>query len=144
MGAFLLGSTACYAFLEPQDLASRAQVGADIRLTLTDSGTVVLRSLLGPTAEDVVGLLVSDNSQAYVLHVSGVSYRNGSEINWRGETVTIDKALVSSLGVRQFSPGRTAIMAGGALAVLWGLRQVFVGVGQGSTTITGYPRTGGQ
>ena len=144
MGASLLGNTACYAFLEPPGLATGVPVGADVRITLTDSGAVVLRSLLGPAAEFVDGPLELDSSRVYLVHAASVFYRNGSDVRWRGESVAIDKSLVSSIGVRQFSPGRTAILAGGVVAVLLGIRQVFVGVGQGSTTITGYPRTGGQ
>ncbi len=144
MAASLLSNTACYAFLQPASSVAGVPIGADVRLTLTDSGAVVLRSLLGPSAEFVNGSLQSDSARAYVVHASSVSYRNGSDVSWRGETLTIDKALVASFGVREFSAGRTAILAAGVSAVLLGIRQVFVGVGQGSTTITGYPRTGGQ
>ena len=143
-GAALLGNTACYAFLEPPRLVTGIPLGADVRITLTDSGAVVLRSLLGPSVEFVDGSFRADTARAYVVQATSVSYRSGNEERWRGETVTIDKSLVSSVGVRQFSPGRTAILAAGVLAVLLGIRQVFVGVGQGSTTITGHPRTGGQ
>ena len=144
LAVFLLSNTACFAYLEPLGSSGGAPAGADVRLALTDSGTVVLRTMLGGSAESIVGSLVADSSRAYVVRASGVSYRTGSDVSWRGETLSIDKSLVSSIGVRQFSLGRSVVVAGATAAVLIGIRQVFVGVGRGSTTITGNPRPGGQ
>lgn len=143
-GVSCLGNSACYAYLEPRTGDVAAVPGATVRLTLSDSGSVVLRPLIGPSAEAIEGTLVSDTSRAFVVHASSVSYRTGSEAGWRGETLTIDKSLISVAGVRQFSPGRTALFAGATLAMFLGVKQIFAGVGSGATTIGGSPKPGNQ
>jgi hypothetical protein len=140
----LLSNTGCYAYLEPLDAPAGVAGGADVRLALTDSGAVVLRTVLGGSAESIVGSLVSDSAQAFVVRATAVSYRTGSDVSWRGEILSVDKSLVSSIGIRQFSLGRTVVVVGATAATLFGIRQVFVGVSRGSTTITGNPRPGGQ
>lgn len=103
--------------------------GRPVRLTLTDAGTVNLASELGPSVEAVGGKLIGNTADAYVLALSDSRKRNGIEIDWRGEQVSISKSLVATVQQRQFSRGRTALVAGGVVAAMLVARQTLWGPG---------------
>ncbi len=126
----------CYVY-QPVGMATPPP-GRPVRLTLTDAGTASLASELGPSVEAVGGKLVGNTADAYVLALSDSRKRNGAEIDWRGEQVSISKSLVATIQQRQFSRGRTALVAGGVVAALlvarqtlWGPGGVFGGGGPG-------------
>jgi len=128
---------ACYQY-EPLVTAS-APIGQPVRLTLTDAGTANLAAQLGPSVEVVGGKLVDDSGDAYLVALSESRKRNGVELDWRGEQVSISKSLVASIQQRQFSPTRTAFLSAGlvtALVILerafWGPTGVFGSSGPGS------------
>jgi len=110
-------------------------------LTLTDLGTATLASELGPSVEVVGGRLLSDSADAYVLALSESRKRNGMEIDWRGEQVSISKSLVANVQLRRFSRARTGLLTGGLVAalfvaqrLLWGPGSAFGGAGPGGGT----------
>ena len=121
----LLGG--CYVY-QPVTTAS-PPTGRPVRLTLTDAGTANLASELGPSVEAVGGKLIDNTADAYVVALSESRKRNGSEIDWRGEQVSISKSLVASIQQRQFSRARTAVVAGGVIAALLVARQALWGPG---------------
>jgi hypothetical protein len=118
---------ACYVY-QPGGVAT-LPTGRPVRLTLTDAGTASLASELGPSVEAVGGKLIDNTADAYVVALSDSRKRNGTEIDWRGEQVSISKSLVASIQQRQFSRGRTALVAGGVVAALLVARQTLWGPG---------------
>jgi hypothetical protein len=132
----------CYAYLEP---ARDGPVpGTQLRLALTDSGTLVLRGMLGERAEALTGRLVADSSGVLLVRAMNVSYRSGDTMEWRGEQLAIPKSLVSSVLERQFSAGRTALLGSALTIAILAARKVLSGAGDGTNTAIGFPRPGGQ
>ena len=117
----------CYAY-EPVQTTS-PPVGQPVRLTLTEAGSVNLAPELGPSVEAVGGKLLGDSGNAYLVALSESRKRNGIEIDWRGEQVSISKSLVADIQHRQFSPTRTAILSAGMVTALVLLERAFWGPG---------------
>jgi len=117
----------CYVY-NPVSTAT-PPAGIPIRLTLTDAGTANLAAELGPSVEAVGGRLVNDSGEAYVLALSESRKRNGLEIDWRGEQVSISKSLVANIQQRQFSRTRTFFVAAGLITGIVVARQTLWGVG---------------
>ena len=112
-------SAACYSY-NPVPV-SALPAGRDIRLALTDSGSVALASQLGPSVIEVHGRLLADSAGRVVLSMQSSKTRDGNESDWHGERVEIGHALVATAGTRQFSRGRTvlvSVLGGGALAAI--------------------------
>jgi len=106
----------CYEY-QPVTTAS-APAGQPVRLTLTDAGTADLAPTLGPSMEEVGGKLLDSSGDAYVVALSESRKRNGMEIDWRGEQVSISKSLVASVQQRKFSATRTGFLTAGVVSVL--------------------------
>lgn len=132
----VVGSVGCYAYVPPPN--GGPATGNPIQLALTDSGAVVLTPLIGPSIATLEGQLVADSAATYVLSVSKTSRRDGSEMDWRGERVAVPHVLVSSVGTRRFSRGRTLLLSALTTGVLLGISQAFVG-GGGATVPGGTP-----
>jgi hypothetical protein len=132
----LIASVGCYAYLPPP--SGRSIVGDDIQLMLTDSGTVVLAPLVGPSIGTIEGRLAVDTAGTYVVSLTKVARRDGADIDWRGERVAIAHTLVATVGARQFSRGRTFLFGALATGALVGIAEAFVG-GGGATVPGGTP-----
>ncbi|MEO8579533.1 MAG: hypothetical protein ABI469_04735 [Gemmatimonadales bacterium] len=117
----------CYVY-EPV-VTTSTPTGQPVRLTLTDAGTANLAAQLGPSVEAVGGRMLSDSGDAYLLALSESRKRNGMEIDWRGEQVTIAKSLVANMQQRQFSPTRTGFLSAGVIGALVLLERAFWGPG---------------
>lgn len=139
----LLTSTGCYAYLAPTPSAE-PPVRAAVRLTLTDSGSRSLGGRLGDRPDAVTGILVADSAETYVLRTTAVSYRSGEATDWHGELIALPKPLVAGLSIRQFSAGRTALLATGMLVGILAARRVFGGASDNTAPVIGFPRPGGQ
>jgi hypothetical protein len=129
----------CYAYLPTPN--GRPSAGAEVLLTLSDSGTVAMTPFVGPSVGVLMGRVVADSADAYLLNVTGTARRDGIETDWRGERVVVSRVLVTTVSTRRFSPGRTVLFSavtGGALAAVI---QAFVG-GGGASSPGGTP-TGG-
>jgi hypothetical protein len=118
---------ACYEY-EPLVTAS-SPIGQPVRLTLTEAGSVNLASELGPSVEAVAGKLMNDSGDSYLVALSESRRRNGIEMDWRGEEVSISKSLVAGIQLRQFSPSRTAFLSAGLVTALVALERAFWGPG---------------
>jgi hypothetical protein len=117
----------CYTF---GPIAGRSTVGGDrVRLTLTDSGAVVLASQLGPATEEVTGRMIGESDGAYVVSVLGTRRRGTAETEWRGEHVAVPRVFVARAEARRFSRTRTALAAVGLVAAALGAREAFWGPG---------------
>lgn len=139
----LLGNSGCYVYLEPTPNAG-SPVGSPVRVTLTDSASRVLGGQLGDRPQAVSGILVADSVGLYIVRTTAVSYRSGEATDWRGEPVVLPKPLVAGLSVRQFSAGRTALLASGLFVALLAARSVFGSANDNTSPVVAFPRPGGQ
>jgi hypothetical protein len=129
----------CFGYYDPA--TSSVPVTKVVQLALTDSGSVVLASKIGPSNESVEGRLVADSSGVYLVSLSGVRRRDGSESDWRGEQVAIPRELVSKMSERRFSRGRTILMSALTTTALIAATKAFQG--RGAATPAGVnPGTG--
>ncbi|MFL5566081.1 MAG: hypothetical protein ACJ79B_00195 [Gemmatimonadaceae bacterium] len=118
---------ACYEYAPVQTTSS--PIGQPVRLTLTDAGSVNLAAELGPSVEAVGGKLLGDSGNVYLVALSESRKRNGIEMDWRGEQVSISKSLVADIQQRQFSRTRTAFLSAGVVTALVVLERSFWGPG---------------
>ncbi|MEO7964178.1 MAG: hypothetical protein ABIT38_09760 [Gemmatimonadaceae bacterium] len=136
---FLASSTACYQYHPlPSDLHSAAP---DVRISLTDRGSVELASLIGPQITKVEGNLTEAGDTAFVVHVSRVVNRSGYSTPWSGESLRIPRDYASSIERKELSQSRSWLVGGLSLAAvaLIGLTVSLTG----STTGSGKGPTGG-
>ena len=127
----LLASVSCYAYVPTP--GTGAQPGSEVQLALTDSGTVVLASAIGPSVGILDGRLVSDSGESYLINVTRTQRRDGTETDWRGERVLVPHVLASSIATRRFSSGRTALFSTLATGALVAIAEAFAGNGGAST-----------
>ena len=106
-------------------------VGRRVQLSLSDSGSVMLASQLGPSSNAVEGRLVADSANLFLVSVVGVQRRDGSGSEWKGEGVAIPQPFVTRVAERRFSWGRTAITTVLTGAALVAAQQAFSGRGFG-------------
>jgi hypothetical protein len=120
-------SAGCYSVRPAAGL--RPELGKTLVLELSDAGRVALGPAIGQSIMQVTGKVVSADSNAYVLSVTETQSLNSLVQVWRGEVVTFQASHVSRVFERQFSPLRTAILAGavvvGAAAFLGPIRTKF-------------------
>ena len=112
--------------------------GHQLRLTLTDAGTATLAPQLGPSVVAVNGKLIEDSTDAYVLSVVETQKRNGIEMSWLGEQVSISTSVVSTVQRREFSRSRTALVTAGTIVGILAARAAFWGPG----SVFGGPKPG--
>jgi hypothetical protein len=120
---------ACYEYVPARSPATLR--GQRVELSLTDSGSVVLASRLGPSVEALEGTLLADTAGLYRVAVVQTRLRNGSETDWRGEEVTVAQGLVARLNERRFSPSRSFFAGGLAVVGIVGATIGLRGAGKG-------------
>lgn len=91
---------------------SQWSVGTQVRISLSDEGTVGLRPLLGPSAERLEGRVQRSDDSSITLGVTELMRRNGVAETWNGESVRIERSQIAQQSQRRFSPARTAVLAG--------------------------------
>ena len=117
----------CYVY---RPVGAADAIGRDrVRLTLTDSGAVVLAAQLGPSTEEVSGRMVQDSGGVYVLSVLGTRRRGGAETDWQGERVSVPRPLVARAEERRFSRRRTVLASVGVIVAALVAREAFWGPG---------------
>jgi hypothetical protein len=128
--ALALSSLAgCYGYYATPNAGG--VVGRRVQLSLSDSGSVMLASQLGPSSNAVEGRLVADSANLFLVSVVGVQRRDGNGSEWKGENVSIPQPFVTGVAERRFSWGRTAITTVLTGAALVAAQQAFSGRGFG-------------
>jgi hypothetical protein len=129
----VLLACSCYEYLPARNPTTL--IGRRVELTLSDSGAVALASQVGPSTEALQGTLLSDSAGSYRVAMAVSRTRSGSEMDWRGEQISVAHTLVTSLNERRFSPSRSLVASGLAAA---GLTGITVGLrGRGSASGNG-------
>jgi len=116
----------CYGYYPPE---TPAPVGKNVEVTLSDSGSFALARQIGPSAATINGRLTSDSANAIILAVTGVRQRDGNEVDWKGERVSVPRPLVVKLEERRFSRGRTTLFVGSVVVGILVARQALGGTG---------------
>jgi hypothetical protein len=128
LGALFL-CAGCYTYVPSP---GRLLPDREVQLALTDSGTVVLAPLVGPSIGTVDGRFIRDSADTYLLAVTRTARRDGTDMDWRGERLVVPRVLVSTAATRRFSPGRTIMFGALATGALVGIAEAFVGGGGAS------------
>ena len=89
----------------------------EVRLDLTDAGSVAVGPAVGPSAVAIDGRVTQSDDSVLVVTVSRLTRRSGAEETWSGEAVRVPRAGVSAVTVEQLSRGRTGLMVGGLVAL---------------------------
>ena len=119
----------CYGYYASPN--ANAVVGRRVQLALSDSGSVMLASQLGPSSNAVEGRLLADSGNLFLLSVVGVQRRDGNGSEWKGEQVAIPHPFVTTVAERRFSIGRTALASVLTGVALVAAQQAFSGLGFG-------------
>ncbi len=135
----VFGAAGCYGYYQP---VTSNLTGHQLQLSITDSGAVILTPQVGFAIEAIDGRLVADSAARYTVSVSGVRRRDGLESDWKGESVYIPHALVSTVMERRFSRARTTLFAFATTIAMVAVKHAFGGAG-GATSPGGSPGTGG-
>lgn len=126
--------------------ANDAAASSDVRLNLTEAGSLALVSTLGASTAAAEGRIVRVTDSAYVLAVSSTLKRTEDPTSmtrtvWAGESVSIPRTAVAGVEQRSLDRRRTAVAA--SVATVLGVlaaKLIVHGVGSsGSDSGTGTP-----
>lgn len=140
LGMALLAVAGCYTY-EPVTLAPAPAPGTELRLSITDRGTLALRDYLGPNVETLNGRLLDADTGEVNLAVRSVVMFNGSEQFWTGDRVRIPRSAVARVELRRFSASRTGFLTALSVAGAIVLADAVLGGGhaEGSKNPTPIP-----
>jgi hypothetical protein len=86
---------------------------------LNDAGRVGMAAQVGPSVTSIEGVLDSVRTDSeFTVHVTFVSFIDGTVARWSGEPVTLRPGYVGTLYERHLSKGRTAVFVGGLTVAL--------------------------
>ena len=115
----LIATTACQSY---STVALRAvPVGADVQLSLTDSGGTAVASQIGVRAQQIEGKVIRADSSGLALVMSELTRSGGTTELGEGRTVSVPADAIVTVRVRSLSATRSLLAAGalmlGSLAV---------------------------
>ena len=119
VAAVIVLAGGCYNY-QPAALSPTPQPGTYLEATLTDSGARALGGYLGPDAKAVRGRQIGLDDAGLHLSVETVQTNRGQELTWRGEPVTLPQSFIGTVRMRQFSKGKTFMLAGIGVAAIVG------------------------
>jgi hypothetical protein len=126
-----LGSalTGCYS-LRPVG-GVEPKPGSKLAFEVNDAGRVALGGSMGPEIAQVEGMLVTKDSEGYLLAVSNVRLLRGGQQIWSGEQVKLNSQYLGTAYERRFSLARSiglGVAGIGGFAVLLATRSL-LGIG---------------
>ena len=132
---------ACYR-MTPIESAAPAQ-GSEIRVSLSDEGSVRLAPLIGPRISAIDGKTLESSDTAVVLAVQAVVSQGGRSMAWSQERLAVPRSAVASFRTRTLDRKRTWIVAGLSVVGVIALGDVF-GLGTGFDGLLGGGGNGGR
>lgn len=109
MAGVMLLATGCYSYAPA--LSTTPAPGTEVAVILTDRGRIALNERVGPEMDQLRGRLVSSSdSNLTIAMTESVSLR-GVEATWTDERISLARDHISTVRVRAFSRGRTAVVA---------------------------------
>ena len=114
--------------------------GREVRVRLTDAGSVELASRIGPRAESLEGTVAAQDDSSITLVTTTVTRRDRDEERWPGEHLTLRRTQVDGVDAVRTSSVRTAFLVGSTVALLAVVRAAM----SGGETIVRTTGAGGQ
>ncbi len=112
-----LASCYDYATFAP----SQADLGQPVRVELTEVGSTHAMGSVGPGADYIDGRLASLTDSLYTISITDIGRRDGSQESWKGESLSLVRGDVRSIGLRKGSTARSAglaaLIVGGAALI---------------------------
>ena len=108
--------TACRSYAATS--IETAPVDAPVRVALTDRGSADLATAVGSRTRVLHGRITERADSALVLRVTAVRREGADEERWSGEPVRVPLAAVARIDREALSGTRSALLAGGVLALL--------------------------
>jgi hypothetical protein len=137
----LLAASGCYR-LTPIEGSTPAP-GLEVRLSLTDEGSVRMAPLIGPRIGAIDGRTLESSDTAVVLAVQGVVAQSGRSMAWSQERLLVPRSAVSAYRTRTLDRKRTWLMAGITVVGAMVLGEAF-GLGTGFDGLLGRGNDGGR
>lgn len=125
--------SACYDYVRPPRDAPVP--GSEVRVALTDAGSLAVAPSVGPRVETVDGRLTSVGADSVVLGATETTQYDGTESTWRGERVAVPRSAISSMSVRRLNGTKTALIGVAAVGALVALIAGFKLGKTGSATV---------
>jgi hypothetical protein len=139
--SLVLALASCYRFSPIE--GGTPDRGQEVRLDLTDEGSVRLAPMIGPRISAIDGKVVESADTAIVLAVQAVVAQTGRSMNWSQERLTVPRSAVSSIRTRTLDRKRSWIVAGLSVVGVIALGEVF-GFGNGFDGLLGGGDGGGK
>jgi hypothetical protein len=139
--ALALLTAGCYRLTPIEGVVPGA--GADVRVDLTDAGSVRLAPQVGARIAAIDGRALQSNDSAIVLAVAAVVAQNGRSMPWSQERLSVPRDAVSSLRTRTLDRKKTWFVAGLSVVGVLLLGDVF-GLGTGLGGLIGIGGGGGR
>jgi len=131
----------CYRFTPIE--SSTPERGREVRLELSDEGSVRMAPLIGPRISAIDGRTLESSDTAIVLAVQAVVAQSGRSMTWSQERLTIPRSAVSSVRTRTLDRRKTWLVAGLGVISAFALGEVF-GIGNGFDGLLGRGNNGGK
>jgi len=112
--AVALLSVGCQVYT-PVSLSSQLS-NDDVRVTLTNDGTVNLARALGVGASQLEGHIDSVTDSTIVMRITELTRLSGSDETWSGEPVPIPRTSVATAERRTTSVARSVLLSGALVA----------------------------
>jgi hypothetical protein len=141
LGGLLAFASACYR-LTPVE-GGAAPTGTEVRLELTDEGSLRMAPMIGPRISAIDGRVLDPGDTAIVLAVESVVARGGRTMPWSQERLSVPRNAVGSVRTRTLDRKRTWIVAVLGVAGAISLGDVF-GLGTGFDGLLGIGGDGGK
>jgi hypothetical protein len=107
-------TSACYNYVPIR--RSALAPASFLAVRLTDPGSDLLTSYLGPDVRVVRGRFMRGDESAFVLAVASVESRRGESFSWKGETVAVPKEFIWTMEERHPARAKTALLAVASIA----------------------------
>ena len=124
----------CYRFT-PIEGATPAR-GLDVRLELSDEGSVRMAPMIGPRISAIDGRVLEAGDTAIVLAVQSVVAQGGRTMGWSQERLAVPRMAVASVRTRTLDRKRSWIVAGLTVVGAIALGEAF-GIGSGLDGLLG-------
>jgi hypothetical protein len=117
----------CYRYVQT---VAAPRAGQELRLELTDEGTMKLAPYLGVRVAAVEARLLEPRDTSWVIAVLATQSRGGPRSTWSGERFELPRWAVARVLLRELDRGRTWLASGLGVVGVLALGQAF-GLGSG-------------
>jgi hypothetical protein len=110
--------------------------GLEVRLSLSDAGSVQMAPLIGPRIGAIDGRAMESSDSALVLAVEAVVAHSGHSMAWSLERLSVPRNAVTHVSTRTLDTKKTWLMAGLTVVSAFVVSQAF-GLGNGFDGLLG-------